>query len=195
MAERAMAAAFHRGLSDISRMLGESMPELDLPRTARTAWMSEMTGITEYVIQQLSRIAEAAVLTHLSASAVYSEMSAVINKVLNIRVFALCNVVVVRWCNVGRVEALRLHRPLGRVGVIAEARARTLRRDSAKHHVHVRDKRRPVRASQLVEVLTAGDDDVCEECQDLEGETYTYTEAIGLLPVHPSCRCAIVPAS
>ena len=45
-----------------------------------------------------------------------------------------------------------------------------------------------------VEFSTAGDDGVCEKCEDLEGETYTVDEARGVLPVHPRCRCAWIPA-
>jgi len=43
------------------------------------------------------------------------------------------------------------------------------------------------------EILTAGDDRVCEECASLEGTTYTLDQARGLIPVHPNCRCSWVP--
>lgn len=46
-----------------------------------------------------------------------------------------------------------------------------------------------------VNVETAGDDYVCEECLDLaESGPYTLDEAESLLPVHDNCRCAVVPA-
>jgi SPP1 gp7 family putative phage head morphogenesis protein len=44
-----------------------------------------------------------------------------------------------------------------------------------------------------VEFATAGDDNVCPQCQALEGNTYTIEEARGLIPVHPNCRCAWLP--
>jgi SPP1 gp7 family putative phage head morphogenesis protein len=50
-----------------------------------------------------------------------------------------------------------------------------------------------------VEWSTAGDDDVCEECdgmsKDKNGEPIIYTvdEARGLIPYHPNCRCAWIP--
>jgi hypothetical protein len=48
---------------------------------------------------------------------------------------------------------------------------------------------------EIVEVLTAGDDDVCEECEDISvGGPYEIDEARGLIPAHPRCRCAFVPA-
>ncbi|MCR5027167.1 MAG: hypothetical protein K6A34_06985 [Methanobrevibacter sp.] len=39
-----------------------------------------------------------------------------------------------------------------------------------------------------VEIITAGDDDVCDDCLDLESNNpYTLNEAQDLLPVHPNC--------
>lgn len=43
------------------------------------------------------------------------------------------------------------------------------------------------------EFATAGDDQVCTECKELEGETYSIEEARGIIPVHPNCRCAWLP--
>lgn len=43
------------------------------------------------------------------------------------------------------------------------------------------------------EFSTAGDDAVCPECEDLEGQVYTLDEAEGVIPVHPNCRCAWLP--
>ena len=44
-----------------------------------------------------------------------------------------------------------------------------------------------------VEFATADDDSVCPECEELEGNEYDLQEARGLLPVHPNCRCALIP--
>lgn len=41
---------------------------------------------------------------------------------------------------------------------------------------------------------TAGDDRVCEQCLGMEAETFTIDEARGLIPLHPQCRCAWIPA-
>lgn len=38
-----------------------------------------------------------------------------------------------------------------------------------------------------VEFQTAGDDGVCPECEELDGEIYTTEEAHGIIPVHPNC--------
>lgn len=46
----------------------------------------------------------------------------------------------------------------------------------------------------MVEFSTAGDDRVCPECSELEGQEYSLEDAHGIIPVHPQCRCAWVPA-
>lgn len=43
------------------------------------------------------------------------------------------------------------------------------------------------------ELVTANDDQVCPECQALEGRTFTMQDARGVIPVHPSCRCGWLP--
>lgn len=45
----------------------------------------------------------------------------------------------------------------------------------------------------MAEFTTAGDDDVCPECQALEGRVFTIEKVRGLIPVHPNCRCAYLP--
>src|SRR5690625_105895 len=44
------------------------------------------------------------------------------------------------------------------------------------------------------ELQTAGDDRVCWECSALQGKVYTLKEAENLIPVHPLCRCIVLPA-
>jgi SPP1 gp7 family putative phage head morphogenesis protein len=46
----------------------------------------------------------------------------------------------------------------------------------------------------MAEWSTAGDDLVCAKCEPLEGAIMTVKEARGLLPRHPNCRCAWIPA-
>lgn len=44
-----------------------------------------------------------------------------------------------------------------------------------------------------VEWSTAGDDRVCDECADMEGEIYSVEDAHGMIPLHPNCRCSFLP--
>jgi SPP1 gp7 family putative phage head morphogenesis protein len=43
------------------------------------------------------------------------------------------------------------------------------------------------------ELVTAGDNRVCNQCADLERSVFTLEEAQGMIPVHASCRCAWIP--
>lgn len=47
----------------------------------------------------------------------------------------------------------------------------------------------------MAEWSTAGDDLVCPMCGPLEGAIMTIQEARGLIPRHPNCRCAWIPAN
>jgi len=47
----------------------------------------------------------------------------------------------------------------------------------------------------LVEWDTAGDAAVCELCAPLQGAILTIKQARGMIPRHPNCRCAWIPAS
>ena len=47
----------------------------------------------------------------------------------------------------------------------------------------------------LAEWSTAGDDKVCPLCLPLEDKVFTIKEARSLLPRHPNCRCAWIPAN
>ena len=47
----------------------------------------------------------------------------------------------------------------------------------------------------MVEWSTAGDERVCPLCKPLEGVVLKIDEAKGMLPRHPNCRCAWIPAN
>lgn len=50
-------------------------------------------------------------------------------------------------------------------------------------------------AAEEVNVQTAGDDRVCDECDDIAAAgPYSLDEAEDLIPAHPNCRCTFVPA-
>lgn len=46
----------------------------------------------------------------------------------------------------------------------------------------------------MAEWLTTPDKKLCSRCAELEGIVLTVSEARGLLPRHPNCRCAWIPA-
>ena len=87
-----------------------------------------------------------------------------------------------------RVDAIGIHRAR------LLARTETIR----AHHVGTMNSyREAVKAGvpiKKVEVITAGDDRTCEECEDVAWDgPYTLDQAQGLLPVHPQCRCTTIP--
>ena len=45
---------------------------------------------------------------------------------------------------------------------------------------------------EMVEYLAALDDRVCEDCEELHGKRYPIEDAPEL-PIHPNCRCTLVP--
>lgn len=45
------------------------------------------------------------------------------------------------------------------------------------------------------EWLTADDDRVCPDCQGMSGEILTISEAKGMIPFHPNCRCTWRPVA
>lgn len=47
----------------------------------------------------------------------------------------------------------------------------------------------------MVEWSTAGDSRVCELCASLEGTIFKTSEAHGMFPRHPACRCTPIPAN
>ncbi len=47
----------------------------------------------------------------------------------------------------------------------------------------------------MVEWSTTGDAKVCPQCKPMEGVVLTLDEATGLIPRHPRCRCAWIPAA
>ncbi len=46
----------------------------------------------------------------------------------------------------------------------------------------------------MAEWSTADDDSVCEYCASMEGKVFKIEEARGMIPAHPNCRCAWIPA-
>jgi len=46
----------------------------------------------------------------------------------------------------------------------------------------------------MAELSTANDDRVCAICAGLEGQVFSLDEAQNLIPLHPMCRCIMLPA-
>ncbi len=78
----------------------------------------------------------------------------------------------------------------------AETIARTeIIRAHAEGQLHAMEDLGVEEVGVMVEFRTAGDDRVCPHCQTLEGIVLRVEEAHNLIPVHPNCRCAFLPAN
>lgn len=88
---------------------------------------------------------------------------------------------------------------LGRY-IPAQRRAEILARTEVirAHHKGMMQEYRNYNMTSLrvkAELRTAGDRRVCEQCASLEGREYTLNEAENLIPVHPQCRCIVLPVN
>lgn len=86
---------------------------------------------------------------------------------------------------------------LGRY-IPAKRRAQMLARTEvirAHHAANIQEyKNWAVRGVSVVaEFVSAGDDRVCAECAGYHGQIFTLKQAEFLIPVHPNCRCIVIP--
>lgn len=178
----------------------------------------ELRGVAAAVAQQCVRTATAALLGGLRPARAAREMVSVVRSVGERRGSALTDYVVVRAFNSATLDQLRNlgHRVVGvvpeHVRVVSTAHGRTVAKDSRAELLDARrrSKRSPgarklaqilkyeqsIRSLGEVNVLTAGDDKVCEICEGIsEDGPYDIDRAEHLIPAHPHCRCAFVPVS
>lgn len=81
---------------------------------------------------------------------------------------------------------------------ISRARARTIARSEVisaynESSLNAYEEAGVMEVDVLVEFATAGDNKVCQKCQELEGQTFSLEKSRGMIPVHPNCRCAWIP--
>jgi len=67
----------------------------------------------------------------------------------------------------------------------------------AHHHANIQEYRNWGVAGVKVraEFRTAGDERVCDQCQQLHTNVYSLDEIEGMIPVHPQCRCMALPVN
>lgn len=76
---------------------------------------------------------------------------------------------------------------------VAYKRALTLARTEANHYMNegTKDRYKEMDVEQ-VEIITAHDNRVCKTCQKYDRRIYNIDKT-PILPLHPNCRCTIVP--
>lgn len=146
-------------------------------------YATQMTGEVklhmETGLQQMTRAVAIGVMSGERTTKIYSRVFAVMRKTVLPRLQTSGHTLISQAYNHGKLHG---YRNLGveRVGVIAESRPQIIKYGDAR----VRE--------DLYIFTTAGDDLVCPQCGDLEGNVYTLDEASRIIPVHPNCRCVVV---
>ena len=170
----------------------------------------ELDGIVGAVIQQVVReAARSLVMKKAKRQLVWRRLAAAFDKVGPPRIMALANTITVMAHNRGRGAAFKAA-GFDQVGIIPESMT-SLQRLDAMPRALLHDKRRELSAEEELEapsrarlqrefeetevgIVTAGDDRVCEACEDFAADApHDIDKALDTLPMHVGCRCAIVP--
>jgi hypothetical protein len=174
----------------------------------------EVQGVMEAVSQQSVRAVAQGLLQNDKAPQIMRSIADRISTLGVVRCNALVATLVIKAFTTGTVDQFRAASVL-RVGVIPETlpikRKQTdslFSRDAGSGPVsRGGTSASTIRRAQAVEttlratvgeyvnIETAGDAEVCPECDDLSaGGPYDLNTALSLIPAHPNCRCAYVPA-
>lgn len=180
------------GSGKAAKLIGGDVSVRDRTPSLQAVTITELQGICDAVSQAASRAFAAGEMNAARPASTTQAICAAIDKVGKNRGRGLVSFMSVKVANAAALDVYRVA-GVTHVGVVAE-RVRvkaplTLTRDAKK-------KKKWADPNDLVEVLTAGDDDVCPICEDLSEEgPYTLDQAEGLIPAHIHCRCAFVPAA
>lgn len=199
------AAALARARAE--KLIGRSseLPTLnDRVSLLVTLSVTELQGIMEAVSQQVVRTLAQGLLAKATAPALSRQVMKIIDQVGTVRSRALAEVIIVRThsevtLDVFEAAAIKL------VGLVPEARPASRRvgdsvtdargLPSGRTIGRIQSREALLTALGEVNVLTAGDNDVCPQCQDIaDGGPYDIDTARSLIPAHPWCRCAFVPS-
>lgn len=171
----------------------------------------ELQGIVEAVSQQGVRAVSQALLSATSPMSFVRGIWRAIDKVGVTRSNAMIDVMVVKTFNEAALDIYETAK-VKRVGVVPETApsaklgdatrrsgpgSRSSRKSSPSRSTigRIRRAERALERLGRVNVRTAGDDKVCQICEDIaEGGPYEIDTARSLIPAHPRCRCAFVPA-
>lgn len=171
--------AYRRGLDDASTRLGSTMRlpfsenDVQTIRAIGNRVMQDFAHVADDLSQQLYEAVRSSVTVDEALARVSERMKSIgVN-----RGQTVASVHVVRT---HALASLNHYRASGvkKVGLDIEG---------VRKHTH------DAEGDELLQFATAGDDDVCPECEDLEGQIFDIEEAQGVIPVHPNCRCAWIP--
>jgi hypothetical protein len=160
--------------------------------------ITELQGAMEAASQQAVRYFSAGLIAHDKATKIAGAVKDRLLKIGRTRSRATAAAQIVRAFSEATLDVFELAR-VPAVGLVPEHVRRPRVQDadlpSARTIRRIRQRESFIERFGIVEVLTAGDDLVCQECEDISDDgPYTINQARGLIPAHPECRCAFVPA-
>jgi hypothetical protein len=197
-----MGVSFAAGQLGRRVMSGDAQHKMDLIFQLA---VTELQGVIEAVSQQAAREVAAGLVLNQSAKQIVAAVQAIIDNVGIVRTAALVDVIVISEFNQAALDSYEAAK-VKQVGIIAEAKAKAKVGDAFGSRIsrkvapstrtiqRIKKQERQVEALGNVNVLTAGDDDVCPICEDIaDNGPYTINEARSLIPAHPHCRCTFTP--
>jgi hypothetical protein len=186
--------AYTRGWTTAQLQVGRDLPlNIDRADIITKLTIAELQGVIEAFSQRAVRAFSDGLLAHLPPAKIARAIRMEMAKVGVVRSRATVQAMIVRANGEASLDyfqsAGHTHVEILPESIPSPGRVQAVR-DAARR------KRRARRAGgEYVEVLTAGDDDVCVICEDIAASgPYLIDDARGLIPAHPWCRCAFIPA-
>lgn len=164
--------------------------------TMQSLTITELQGICEAVSQRAVRAYAEGALRRQTPSQIGRNIQQVIESIGRKRGDLLVSFMIVRAFGAATLDAFR-SRGITHISILPERVTTPPVITDAKAKIKAKakpKKKSKAKTKNLIEVLTAGDDDVCPTCEEIsENGPYTLDEAEALIPAHPRCRCAFVP--
>ena len=207
--ERAWRVGEAKAIRETGRGAGPDRSEM-IAALARV----EIEGILGVTTQQVAREAAKVIARGTPKQRAMRQLFSVFDKLAQPRLVVMCDVLAIKAYNEAKLSSYAAS-GIRRVGIQAESlpggqhthmdavdaaeRPGISEIESAGHLVvGVAEELEKLEAEaeeeQLVGILTAGDDKVCQECEDwAENSPYEIEEVRDVYPLHPRCRCAVYP--
>lgn len=172
-----------------------------------SAAVVEIQGVMEAASQQAVRNINAVLISGSTPREAARLVNDIIDSVGSFRSRAVASVSIVHAHATGTLDTFETL-DVRRVGIqpehhkitnvssdaIVQDAPRRKKRPTARQQGLFERRERKLGKLKMVAVETAGDSKVCPVCEDIAQEgPYTIDAARGLIPAHPSCRCAFVP--
>jgi len=198
---------FMKPLLDEAYAMGETFGQDRMQTTNR----NPMAAQRLLTLQKLAFIEMQGIIEAASQQSVRAVANGLLHNRTPSQISALADMLVVKSFNEAALDVYEAA-GLTHVGVLAEMRARFMAVDARAKGPGSRISRTETpskrtiqriqkaarelerRLGRSVAIRTAGDDDVCPICEDIEEDgPYPIDTARSLIPAHPHCRCAFVP--